>query len=441
MKSTSWVTFTLAIHLGAAGVAAGQASTPGDPPASPPVTGTSDAGSAAPATGEPTLPPEHLGGTQAPPSVAPSPGNAPAANEPLVLDSLRLGSNDRIELYMFGDVSAIAQHSDVVGVSNHSAFTIGELGLQITAHLAPGLVGRMESALSYNDQYGTDIDMERVYLEYRITNWIISAGRTHAELGYWNNAFHHGRWLQLTIARPRVLRFEDDGGMLPIHHVGVTIEHAPARGEQGLDVVLAVGNGHGPTLLGIQTNADDNEFKSLLMRVGGVGFAHGTLRFGVNAMVDRISAETFGMPPMPVYPLLPNTSMLEMITGVYFALRSERLLVFSETYNVLHQGGGKSWDTTDGFVVAGMRFDKLIPYGQLEVRRGDGATDPFYNPDPMAAPEAQGPVNFVEGIAGLHYDLNPWSAIKLELGARNVGSGPDNGKNDYRAEINWSFGR
>ena len=26
-----------------------------------------------------------------------------------------------------------------------------------------------------------------------------------------------------------------------------------------------------------------------------------------------------------------------------------------------------------------------------EARRGDGATDPFYNPDPMAAPEAVAP--------------------------------------------------
>ena len=195
----------------------------------------------------------------------------------------------------------------------------------------------MEAALSYNDQFGTDIDMERVYIEYRSNGFVVTGGRTHAELGYWNNAFHHGKWLQLTIDRPRVLRFEDDGGMLPVHQTGVTFEHGPPRGEEGLDVVLAVSNGQGPTNLGIQTNGDDNLAKALLLRIGGVGFARDTLRFGVNAMIDKIQGDSFVNPAgltVPVYPLLPNANMTALITGAYLALRAEKLSVFSELYNV-----------------------------------------------------------------------------------------------------------
>ncbi len=403
---------------------------------------------------------------------APTSPTTPATrNEPLVLDALRLGSNDRIELFMFGDTSLIARSQFPPGVDRPGgaplAFSLGELGLQVTAHLAPGLVGRMEAAISYNDGYGTDIDLERVYIEYRKKGYVVAAGRTHTELGYWNNAFHHGRWLQLTINRPRVLRFEDSGGMLPVHHIGVTFERTPERGESGIEAVVAVGNGHGPTQLGIQTNGDDNIAKSLLLRIGGVGYAHDTLRFGVNAMIDKIRGETFinaAGNEVPVYPLLgletgasPTASMTELITGAYLALRAEDLEVFSEVYNVLHTGGGKSWDTTDGFVVAGLRFGSWIPYAQFEARYGDGGTDPFYNSDPEFAAEAGAPTNFVEGILGLHYDLSAWSALKLELGARQLGSGqtgfmgmganqgPDiplkNGQDDYRVEINWSFGR
>jgi hypothetical protein len=454
---------SLIIATGAAGMALAQPSPP-DPNKSP------DAGSgAAPEAGsggEQTLPPEHLGGTDTTSTSAGTPPltsrthpttpttTSPQGNEPLVLDTLRVGSNERLELYMFGGINAIAFDQDRATV--YPAFVTDELGLLITAHLATGLIGRMESALSYNDQFGTNIDMERAYIEYRKNGFVVAGGRTHAELGYWNNAFHHGKWLQLTIDRPRVLRFEDSGGMLPVHQVGVTVEHGPDRGESGLDVVLAISNGHGPTLLGIQTNGDDNLAKALLLRIGGVGFAHDTLRFGVNAMVDRIRDDVFtnaaGM-TVPVYPLLPNASMTELITGAYLALRSDTLSVFSEVYNVLHVGGGKSWDTTDGFAVVGYRIGNYIPYGLLEARYGDGGSDPFYNPDPEAAPEATGATNNIEVIAGLKYELSPWCAFKFELGARHLGgnqTGANQGvdemplidsTNEYRAQVNWSFGR
>ena len=44
----------------------------------------------------------------------------------------------------------------------------------------------------------------------------------HTLLGYWNQAYHHGTWLQTTVFRPEIYRWEDDGGgLLPVHEVGV----------------------------------------------------------------------------------------------------------------------------------------------------------------------------------------------------------------------------
>jgi hypothetical protein len=42
----------------------------------------------------------------------------------------------------------------------------------------------------------------------------------------------------------------------------------------------------------------------------------------------------------------------------------------------------------------------------------------------------------VEGTAGLRYDVSPWSALKVELAAARFEH-----NSDYRAAINWSFGR
>ncbi len=377
---------------------------------------------------EPTFEPEHVASGKPPP-----PADKPAASEPITVDQLVIAATARLDFNFFGDVSLLKLNGQDPG------FAIGPLGFQVTAHLADGLVGRTEYAMSF-DNGETVVDVERAFLEYRVGHWMFAAGRTHAEFGYWNNAFHHGRWLQLTINRPHVIRFEDEGGMLQVHQVGVTAVYGPKRGEHGVEVALGIGNGHGPSIVDVQTLGDNNLAKSVLIRVGAVGLGHDALRFGVNLGVDEIAAE-----PMTVRPLLPDTNILEVITGVYGALRSDTWLAYSEIYNVFHRAAGKSWQITDGFLLGGYRFGRYIPYAQVEARHGDGLTDPFYNPDPMASPEATIPSNYVEGILGFHYDLSTWSALKLELSGRRFQvlepGGAVANNNDYRVELNWSFGR
>jgi len=45
----------------------------------------------------------------------------------------------------------------------------------------------------------------------------------------------------------------------------------------------------------------------------------------------------------------------------------------------------------------------------------------------------------------MHYDLSTWSALKLELSGRRFQvlepGGAVANNNDYRVELNWSFGR
>src|SRR5438477_780437 len=231
------------------------ASDPADvaPPAPPP-----------PIAPEPVLEPEHVSTPQPAPS-----------SEPITVDQIVIASTARIDLNFFGDVSLLKLSHEEPG------FSIGPLGFQVAAHLAEGLVGRTEFAMEFQDG-DTVVDVERAYLEYKTAHWMFAAGRTHAELGYWNNAFHHGRWLQLTIDRPHVLRFEDDGGMLPVHQVGVTAVYGPMRGDAGLEIGLGLGNGHGRALDAIQTGGDNNRAKSVLLRLGAVGIGHPALRFGLN---------------------------------------------------------------------------------------------------------------------------------------------------------------
>ena len=66
------------------------------------------------------------------------------------------------------------------------------------------------------------VDVERLQIAYRWSDALrLTAGRGHTALGYWNESYHHGKLLQPTVERPEVLKFEDDGGILPVHFVGL----------------------------------------------------------------------------------------------------------------------------------------------------------------------------------------------------------------------------
>ena len=69
----------------------------------------------------------------------------------------------------------------------------------------------------------------------------VSFGRYHTPINYWNTAFHHGQWLQTTIARPEMIQF--GGRFLPVHFVGGLVEGSVPAGGLNLNYKAGVGNG------------------------------------------------------------------------------------------------------------------------------------------------------------------------------------------------------
>jgi len=88
------------------------------------------------------------------------------------------------------------------------------------------------------------VDLERYIIQYSHNDYLnISAGRMHTAIGYYNTAYHHSTWLQTTTGRPLLYRFEDEGGPLPIHIVGVSASGDIPSGSLRLHYVAEVGNG------------------------------------------------------------------------------------------------------------------------------------------------------------------------------------------------------
>lgn len=155
----------------------------------------------------------------------------------------------------FGDVTF---HGDnyhpSAPLADHTAFTLGQLDMFVTSDISDKFKFLSEIVFEggpdniYGQQRGAPnsfgVDVERYLLTYSKNEYFnLSAGRYHTAIGYYNTAFHHSTWLQTTTGRPLLFEFEDRGGILPIHNVGVEAYGRIPSGSLGLHYVAEVGNG------------------------------------------------------------------------------------------------------------------------------------------------------------------------------------------------------
>jgi hypothetical protein len=163
----------------------------------------------------------------------------------------------------FADVSYHA--SSLPGTTN--SFTLGQFNLFITSNLSDRLTVLAEAVLEADDRNAVEIDLERVLLQYAKSDYFnVAFGRYHTAIGWYNTAYHHSTWMQTAVGRPFLFQFEDEGGILPIHNVGVSASGRIPSGSLGLRYVAEVGNGRASRFLGsepVQNAVDDNNGKSV----------------------------------------------------------------------------------------------------------------------------------------------------------------------------------
>jgi hypothetical protein len=329
----------------------------------------------------------------------------------------------------FGDVSA-AGASPAQG-DESATFSLGTFALLINGQLAKSLLGTAEMAFNASEQNEQEVTLERLHLRWQTPRFFIVAGRTHSDMGYWNTAFHHGAWLHLPIARPRVLRGEEQGGILPIHWIGVEGGVRIPIGSSALNLGAGVGNGRGHDEQSIPLRKDTNDFKAIKVKMEVLGLGLPDLRVGVGGMYGGIAAE-----PMEVRPALPDQRIDEYIANVYTAYRGSQLTLIAEAYSIWHRAEEETFQTFDAFAVVGYRIGRVTPYAQVERTLHEGGVDPFYTPVPDM-PTSSTPIDRSEALFGLRVDPSVWSAIKVEY---RLGRADDVDGLDHTLAINWSFG-
>ncbi len=149
----------------------------------------------------------------------------------------------------------------------NNAFLLGQLDLFITSRLSDKFNVLSELVIQAGQDNAFSFEIHRLLLQYYPNDYFnLNVGRYHTAIGYYNTAYHHGQWFQTAATRPFIFAFEGQGGILPLHNVGVSLSGRIPSGALGLRYFAEVGNGrsvNSPGDRAVQTANDENSGKAV----------------------------------------------------------------------------------------------------------------------------------------------------------------------------------
>jgi hypothetical protein len=323
----------------------------------------------------------------------------------------------------FGDVNY--HGSDRIGTTN--TFALGQLNLFVTSDISEKFKFLSEIVFEsgpsnfYNNPGGKKnefgVDIERYLVQYSHNDYFnLVAGRYHTAIGFYNTAYHHSTWFQTTTGRPLLFEFEDSGGILPIHNVGLSASGRIPSGGLGLHYVAEIGNGRESrspfSEEPVQNEVDENNYKAFNLALFARPESIRGLQFGFSGYHDRL---------MPVgMPRVDETILAAH--AVYMVPKFEWL---NEVVLVRHAPDGTSqvFNTPGFYTQIAKRFGSYQPYFRYQYINGSDREPIFPDVGRMEGPSVGLRYDASESVAfKAQYDYNisrheqSYSGLNLQLG-------------------------
>jgi hypothetical protein len=307
----------------------------------------------------------------------------------------------------FGDVTLHGDNYRPAGQQpDTTAFTLGQLNLFVTSDISDKFKFLSEIVFEagpdniYGQTRGTantfGVDVERYLLTYSYNDYFsLSAGRYHTAIGYYNTAYHHSTWLQTTTGRPLLFAFEDQGGILPIHNVGVEAYGRIPSGFLGLHYVAEIGNGRES-----RSPIQDEPVQNIITDKN-----HKAVNFALFARPLKVPGLQTGF---SVYRdlLVPfaQPTVSETILAAHAIYSTANFEWLNEALMVRHTpDGGHSFDTPGWYTQISKRWGAYRPYFRYQYINAS-KNEPIFPDIALRA----GP------SAGLRFDASESVALKLQ---------------------------
>jgi hypothetical protein len=312
----------------------------------------------------------------------------------------------------FAEVRYVA--TDTAGSRN--GFALGQFDLFVRSLLSDRFGVLSEIVVHPGARNQFRVVLERVLLSYSRSDRLTAAvGRFHTAIGYYNAAYHHGTWFQTATGRPLIAAFEGDGGVLPIHTLGISMTGVIGS-PLGLRWVAEIGNGRASqaaTPPAPQPALTDN---NTIAVNAGVRLKPDELRgleAGVSLYHDRVTPDT-----------LP--AMREDIAAAYLVYRTADVELLAEGVAMRHATGGTTTAVDGAYLQASRALGQLRPYVRFDLVDAAPA-DPLF-----------GFLRRRDGVTvGVRWDVEEFTAVKLQASRLRRTGAPAMGR--FEAQVAFAF--
>lgn len=277
-----------------------------------------------------------------------------------------------------------------------NSFGIGQIDLFITSRLSEKLSVLSELVLEAGEDNSFVFEAERLLLQYSLNDYLnIGVGRYHTAIGFYNTAYHHGTWFQTATGRPMIFDFEDEGGILPIHNTGITINGRIPSGSLGLRYIAELGNGrtaHSVHAEPVQNTGDENSGKSINLALLARPDRFPGLQTGFSVYRDRLAPAG-------------TARVGQTILAAHAVYQRPDFEFLNELVVVRHalEGSNRVYYTPGFYTQIAHRFRKVRPYFRYQALNAP-ESDPILHD----AGRRHGP------SFGLRYDFSDYAALKLQ---------------------------
>lgn len=305
-------------------------------------------------------------------SSVPAPAPEPVTQEAPIVSDDEVTNLGPLKIQAFGDFNfgrpwfQQVPPGGLAGTTN--SFTVGDFDLFTNTHIADhwSVLGEMLVTSDFSNE--TSVEMDRLLLIYNANPYLrVSFGKYNTALGYYTNAFHRAHFFQTTVSRPIMYADEDDGGILPVHNIGVTATGKIPSGRLGLHWVAEMANGRSETReVAVQNFEDENNGKA-------VNFAFYTAPEGLPGFQAGVSIYRDTIHPSF------GPSLRETIPAGYIVYVGTKLEFLNEIAVMRHSvlDGNQVYHAVTGYSQISWGFGGTRPYFRYDYQN-IAASDPIF---------------------------------------------------------------
>jgi hypothetical protein len=276
-----------------------------------------------------------------------------------------------------------------------NSFALGAFDLFVSSQISEKFSMLSEVNFEFGDDNEMAVDLERMLLTYTANDHFkLSFGRYHTAIGYYNTAFHHGTWFQTATGRPFLYFFEDEGGVLPVHSVGLSLTGSIPSGKLGLSYIAEIGNGRParrPQNTTVQNVVDENNGKAVNLGFWLRPEWLSGLQVGASMYHDHL------LPDIP-------QRVQEYIPAVHVVYTTPKFEWLNEAVLIRHSlDEGRTFNTPGFYTQISRQWGAYRPYVRYQ----------YINASPLE------PLLFDTGLQqgpslGLRYDWSEFAAFKIQ---------------------------